>query len=718
MNSVKNFLKIDIKSIILGDLYFLIFIPFLFSITIPFFMISSSPEDFSFLHLVIIFETALIEVVIIIPFLTFLKKISDKYNYVKLFIYLIFYWLIFTGLLFPLVGESSMKNIDEMILDKKNLIIASILSILCSILTFTKINPFLRVLFLFFLISTSITSILSMGGLFQINNTNEKLNKFFKLSSKNNVIVMGFDGIPNIIIKKVILENKIYYNAFKDFIFFDNIVAQAPYTTAALRSELFGNQDYHKLGNTHKQVLSKLDLKNSIINQYEDSFTYGAYGIFKEGKNKIFLGEMSKSKNIEEHIFFSNIKNVRIFTPIGSEIIRKLKIYNILFYLNEDNGIKEGVLNENNKIGTNWKTNQIKDVIYYKSLLDKIKPNDKDISIRFYHFTFSHFPVDFDENCTFRSTDLNWFQNNQNEIGLENEVKCSVSLMIDFLNKLKEKNLYDNSLIIFKSDHGEPPYFFSTEPENFLINGHPMFGYNRYRPFFMIKRMNTDQKELQFSEKLTSLSNLSKTLCTIEPIKRENCSAYPGFNMLDNPNAPDEIIHVEIPKSPSSMHVDFNSFLTLSFKPESNDFFQTLKSKNSLNLKNGSPENIFPFTSIRISDLTKVNSTLAQYHQKYGEYPKTEKWDGHISYFGKSKDPWIDGLTPEFLDTLPIDPKDNGKDGNQQYIYKSDGKDYKLIFHSSLEECNTIIKKENPELIDPARNCWAYGYWSKGAEKW
>jgi len=73
----------------------------------------------------------------------------------------------------------------------------------------------------------------------------------------------------------------------------------------------------------------------------------------------------------------------------------------------------------------------------------------------FMHFYFTHFPVDFDETCTYRSYDQNWHSDNQNEKGLLNQTSCVFNLFFSYLEKLKELRVYDKSLIVFKSDHGE-----------------------------------------------------------------------------------------------------------------------------------------------------------------------------------------------------------------------------------------------------------------------
>jgi hypothetical protein len=119
---------------------------------------------------------------------------------------------------------------------------------------------------------------------------------------------------------------------------------------------------------------------------------------------------------------------------------------------------------------------------------------------------------------------------------------------------------------------------------------------------------------------------------------------------------------------------------------------------------------------LRISHLRELNEALRKYKLKFGNYPKSHLWDGLYTNWGHSKADWIDGLAPDFIDTLPRDPRNNAI-GSQQYLYRSNGIDFKLLAHGVRDDC-PVIKLKYPELIDPIRNCNAYGFWSEGAEKW
>lgn len=120
-------------------------------------------------------------------------------------------------------------------------------------------------------------------------------------------------------------------------------------------------------------------------------------------------------------------------------------------------------------------------------------------------------------------------------------------------------------------------------------------------------------------------------------------------------------------------------------------------------------------TKQRKADLAQIHIALESYHMDHGKYPKSQGFDGLYTTWGKASTKWIRGLIPQYINILPRDPRLTNIP-KEQYLYRSNGKDFKLISHAA-EDCK-IVKVEYPELIDPKRDCWAYGYWTEGAKDW
>jgi len=115
----------------------------------------------------------------------------------------------------------------------------------------------------------------------------------------------------------------------------------------------------------------------------------------------------------------------------------------------------------------------------------------------------------------------------------------------------------------------------------------------------------------------------------------------------------------------------------------------------------------------RVSDLVSINDALKSFHAKNGSYPKAEGLSG----FPERGAAWIPGIAPDFLPELPRDPSQSTDKTGPQYVYVSDGKDYKLLAQSV-----SLIGGTNVEVlgvrIDPTRQPTAenaaFGFWSAG----
>ncbi len=121
------------------------------------------------------------------------------------------------------------------------------------------------------------------------------------------------------------------------------------------------------------------------------------------------------------------------------------------------------------------------------------------------------------------------------------------------------------------------------------------------------------------------------------------------------------------------------------------------------------------YSDVRLNDLKCLKEALEAYKKDNTLYPASVGFDGLYTSWGSEGPDWIKGLSPRYIKTLPRDPRNN-KNKSQQYLYKSNGKDYKLIAHST-NDCDTI-KIEKAYMIDPKRNCKTYGFWTEGAKSW
>ncbi len=124
------------------------------------------------------------------------------------------------------------------------------------------------------------------------------------------------------------------------------------------------------------------------------------------------------------------------------------------------------------------------------------------------------------------------------------------------------------------------------------------------------------------------------------------------------------------------------------------------------------------FYKQRIDDLTRVKNALERYHADHHAYPKSQGWDGMNSAWGLNSKDWIPALVPRYIKELPRDPR--GTDNiRHQYLYKSDGKDYKLIAHEPEDYWDVKpLYPEHIELVREKIHAYGYGFWTDGAAAW
>ncbi len=128
------------------------------------------------------------------------------------------------------------------------------------------------------------------------------------------------------------------------------------------------------------------------------------------------------------------------------------------------------------------------------------------------------------------------------------------------------------------------------------------------------------------------------------------------------------------------------------------------------------PVSPLSFFKRRLSDLESIKSSLEKFYLLNKKYPKSKNWDGIYSLYGESGQNYIKGLAPKFISKLPIDPR-KSTSGSENYLYKSNGKDFKIIAHDVREDI-LFIGDDYPSIIDPIRKGWAFGFWTEGAKNW
>ena len=133
----------------------------------------------------------------------------------------------------------------------------------------------------------------------------------------------------------------------------------------------------------------------------------------------------------------------------------------------------------------------------------------------------------------------------------------------------------------------------------------------------------------------------------------------------------------------------------------------------------------------RKANLVQISKALELYFSQNNGYPSTsDQWWGVTSTYYSHSDSgasgWIPNLAPTYIGVLPRDPN-TGKVNpssalaacqttatENNFIYRSDGVDYKLLAHCIPE--GTMAA--NDPFIDPQRTTWAWGIFTPNARNW
>lgn len=622
-------------------------------------------------------------------------------------LYFLTFWISLSGLLLPLAGKAGMISPENLPTNYQNLILVASLSLALTLLTFTKLKP-ATLAFVVILLSTSLGS-----AAYTLYETGSPTSRFFGLSSNDNVIILSLDGIAGNVAKQVIEDNSEFKETFKDFIFYDNAVSLAPATLASLRSEVYGNINFRELTATSSELPQKLSTSLNSIKREQmaasDVMTYGVYSVFNEKPSDIIIPGTLTTSSLSEYSsialsFYPHIA-ARIGTPALTQLIGKRLQAFQKNYLHDSKAERLA-----SHRGASWDalyTLQSEDFI---ALTQNLHTTNSTRSIRYMHFLHTHFPVDFDEKCTYRSDNAEWFSANQNYQGLKNETHCALQQTADLIAKLKELKIYDKTMLVVKSDHGALPNYFDSDPDGITFNDHSLWGYNRYRPLMMIKAREKKSPSVTYNNNLTSLSDLAKTLCLHSP-ENLKCNEFEGIDLLVPTNAQDSPrLYMDIVKDSSSSY-DFDTQMTLEVSRK-NNFMEALASTGKIKFKESEMARYLQ----RKRDLENLKGALEKHHNTKGSYPISQGFNGLYSIWGNSDKNWIPGLVPTFIKALPRDPS-LSEEENPQYLYYSDGVNYKLLSHGAGAS-TSIAQRLEPRLVDPTRKTYAFGFWTPGAKDW
>ena len=466
----------------------------------------------------------LINVMLFFLFIYFLnKKLKSFLNnkFIIYFLVLFLVWVILNGVIHPSIGGSSdfWKQHLGSFRYRHILIFKAFLTLITTFLIFKieilKFN-FIKFIFYFLMVSLFINLFIFVNNFLLLNkNSKFDLTKFN--IGTNNVLTISFDGINGNIISDLINDEK-NTEFFKDFDLYSNYIVSFPATILSISSELTNQTNFEKIKND--------DL---IINQNEKNlgnvYTYGTYNKIFDGKNKIYEGQFLVNDNsfklntFFQVVLFPSVSRWATFKAYSlyDNNIRNTDSYNyIVSFLSFDFFFKNlSHFNDYYRIGSS----EVSKIFHKKNYINLDTNN-----AYFFHFSFPHWYILFDENCNYVPIyDAHGNLNNlQNYNGNVKNTKCVLKKIKSIIKSFQENNIYDGNTIIFKSDHGKPIGFHKSDLYNQGINDNMRWGVGRYNSFFMIKEKNKTNESIKILNESVGSKFLYDFYCNNLPFKL-NC---------------------------------------------------------------------------------------------------------------------------------------------------------------------------------------------------
>jgi len=436
-----------------------------------------------FLPIMLLFIISLIGISLIYTGIYFIsKKIFKKvniYNFCLLASFVLFVYLYIQGNyligdLPPLDGSEIIwknyltQNIISLVIFVVLIIIQVVLVLKLKVKKCIKIAKYAS-LAIVAMLTTSLLSLFLTTNIFVYKDTPIELtDKNINLvSSDKNFFIFLVDAVDSVIFNEVLSDSEKYDGIFKDFTYFPDTISAYPFTRDSIPFILSGvwNENETTFTKYSTKVLNESKFLNRLN---EEEYNMGLYlpEIKWEGKKnfKISNGVLQERK-INLVKFYKNEIKYALFKYLPYSLKKYSSIH---------------TMNFNNAKTVDYLFDYTNPNIYNLLTKNEFETIDEKV-FHIIHADGGHVPFNLDE-------DLNVIENGT----YEQKLLATLKLINTYLNKLKENNVYDNSVIIIMADHG---YNFDD------LNG-------RQNPILYIKGIDEHHSSMKVSDKAIMYEDL------------------------------------------------------------------------------------------------------------------------------------------------------------------------------------------------------------------
>lgn len=280
-----------------------------------------------------------------------------------------------------------------------------------------------------------------------------KLDKYNVYSKENNIAIVLMDGFGKGIFEELLTKYPEYKEIFKDFEFYPNTVSESPHTAVAVPA-LFTTHEPESINfNEHmfKEVKSLFSKEDALLKVLKEN-GYNNY-IYPFFKNLIYLNSD----------FTDNIKvkdDYKIIDSTYNQLIRNIIMFYTYPFYKKKSSFKYLTKITMDRRSLVLPNDYFHEDDFYKNFLTGIKTDDEKKAFHFYHLRGLHEPFMLDENFKVR----NLTENDP----VETTAKLYMTMLKNYIDRLKEAGIYDKTAIIIMSDHGSGRFISPLQSEKEL----------------------------------------------------------------------------------------------------------------------------------------------------------------------------------------------------------------------------------------------------------
>lgn len=328
------------------------------------------------------------------------------------------------------------------------------------------------------------------GALFLINVVGDRKKYDFgiatesmlRASAEKNVFVFVFDTFQSDVFEAILEENRSLYNDLDGFTFFKNTASVAPTTylsMPAIHSGSMYEQD-QSIPDYYEQSIRKNSFLTRLSAAGYETSMINSVGPCPDGTSCGMLGLVTKTS----------------WTPVirDASLLTDISLYRFVPAL-----FKPAVYN-----GGRWRISDLAkvhritaNVDFLNDLGNRLFPVTNRPVARLIHLYITHPPALVNAACrSIAPQKWRWEP-------VKAQSHCAVNLFVNFLRTLKEKKLYDRSVIVLLSDHGAG-----------LIRKEETRIMAKARALLLIKPMQA-KGPLKIGHQLLHVGDLPKTVCRL-----------------------------------------------------------------------------------------------------------------------------------------------------------------------------------------------------------